>query len=149
MNDSKLAIYDAEWVLQGMLEQAHIAAAKPDLVGTWNVFKSFTRLIFDASSDGILVEYGNFSHLTGTPEFLFTFVRQFQARGADEFEQLRCCFYYAVTDELANIKSAADWWFRGEQDLQAFLAAVEANPVFQLLQSAYAPARVEIYQTST
>ena len=143
-------IYDADSLLLDMLEQAHVSTSNPDLVGTWEVFKAFVQLPFDSVSDGILFEYGYFSHLTKeAPEFSFDFLRQFKQEGDDEYEQLRCCFYYPVTEELAKVEADGHWWFDDAAALPAFLSSVETHRVFQLLRTAYSPIRVEIYQTGT
>ena len=99
----------------------------------WCAFKSFGREVFGPQSIGLLFQVGTYD-FTGKPLFYFDAVCQFEITAPDgehdHFEQLHCELTCPPDRATSNLE--ASLWSFDHPTADAFFAAVEALPAFQV-----------------
>ena len=106
----------------------------------WAAFKDYGREVFGPGSVGLLFQVGVYN-FTGQPLFYFDPVCQFEQTDDegehDHYEQLHCELTCPPNELL--ISTSANLWLFDYSTAEAFFAAVEALPEFQVAvqQSGY------------
>jgi len=137
-------VRSAEKELKKMLRDAGLDASRPDVLGTWEVFKRFASLPVEGhgpapEDDLFLFQWG--THDWGDERgehFEVDFLRQFtlySRRGDyDHMEQLHCTFSLNPTPGLRTVGGGEEWsgpsldhWFAKVEEHPSFKAAVEAD----------------------
>lgn len=102
-------------------------------MAAWSAFKAFGHEMFGRNGVGLLFQVGTFD-FTGQPLFYFDPVCQFEVTdpdgGHDHFEQLHCELTCTPDESLSGVE--ASLWSFDYATADAFFAAVEALPAFQL-----------------
>ena len=127
--------------LKSLLQEHGVVDDQASGFAAWSAFKQYGREVFGPGGIGLLFQVG-IHDFTGEPLFYFDPVCQFEVSGTDgehdHFEQLHCELTCPPTESLNGIE--ATLWSFGYQTADAFFAAVEALPAFQVAvqQTSYA-----------
>jgi hypothetical protein len=129
---------NAEKGLKRMLKDAGVDPARPPLLETWNVFKTFAVLPVegvgpDSDDDLLLFQWGCYDWGGKGERFNVDFLRQFtvysRGGGYDHMEQLHCTFFFEPTPGLRALGSDNEWSGRS---LDAWFAQIEELPAFTM-----------------
>jgi hypothetical protein len=133
-------------LLRSMLVEEEVDLELLDLVKTWQVFKRFLAIPVETESHVVFVDWlaVRSRDFPGEQDFLFAMVRQLQYPGEEEYEQIKCSFYYRANPKIISLKGII--WLNA--DLQAFITEVETNPAYHILPE-YSPYKTYISQDMT
>ncbi len=127
-----------------MLEQAGFNMSQPAPLLGWSVFKQFVREPVQVADDGVL-----FETIALKETFSLSFTRQFSHERDDgeysHMEQLHFDFACPLTDALRGHET--NLWAYDFPTLDAYFAAVEQLPEFQVAVAVPQPWRCEVYQS--
>jgi hypothetical protein len=105
-------------------------------IDAWRAFKDFGRNVALEGGTGLLFQVGTYQ-FEGRPLFYFEPVCQFESVKRDGehdgFEQLHCELTCSPTSALEGV--ATDLWSFAFPDVDAFYAAVESLPEFEVAVS--------------
>lgn len=138
---------DALGRYRASLKEAGFNPKEPELKTAWEVFKKLSCLRFDCSDDSLLFETGVYD-FTGEEQFYLSMVRQFTIEVDGEYdymEQIHLEFSYRTDEKLAGLKETF-WTYDFDDDVSAFIAAVEESPAFKIPLKEYHALAVDIYQ---
>lgn len=145
--ETLLKTVDALGKLRASLKEAGFNPKEPDLKTAWEVFKKFNRLRFDCSDDSLLFEAGVYD-VTGEEQFYLSMVRQFTIEVDGEYdymEQIHLDLIYPADDRLGSLNETL-WTYDFDDDIPAFIAAVEESPAFNIALEEYHALASDIYQ---
>lgn len=134
-------------VFRKLLKEAGFQPKDPDLQTAWNVFKRFIKLSFDCADDSLLFETGVYD-VTGEEMFYLSLVRQFTIEVDGEYdymEQIHLDLLYKPDEILGNLEETIRT-YEFDDEIPAFLEAVEQSPSFKILMEQYHPSAADIYQ---
>lgn len=132
---------------RALLKEAEFNPREPKLAGAWEAYKKFSEISFDCAIDNLLFEAGIYDCTEGDV-FCLSLVRQFTLEVEDEYdyiEQIHLDLLYQPDETLRGLKETL-LTYEFDDNVAAFLEAVEKSPAFQIPLKQYAPAAAEIYQ---
>jgi hypothetical protein len=146
--ESGMRVDEARDRLAQMLTAAGIDPDCATLSEVWPVYQEFARTpVVDQDEVQILAQWGTYNFYIGRDTFTFDLTRQFILEEDGEYagmEQLGCTFLFEPTEELATLRG--NMWSTKYPDLDAFFAAVEAQPAFQRVVALGTPMKTQIRQ---
>lgn len=136
---------EAKGALNKMLRDAGFNIKKPDLTLIISIFKEFSKVDIDCSSDAFLFQCGVYN-FTGEELFYWDIVRQFEIEVDNEYdhmEQLHFEVKFIPTQDLRKF-NITKWSFELESD--EYFSMVESLEEFTVPFKEYIPKSIAIYQ---
>ena len=143
----RLKTSDALGMFRAVLKESGFNPKEPDLKTGWEAFIRFAGLSFESADDSLLFEAGIYD-LPDGDRFFLSMVRQFTIEVDGEYdyiEQIHLDLLY-MPDETLNSLEETLWTYDFDDDVPAFLNAVENSPSFKISMEQYHPLSSDIYQ---